>query len=239
MVSKTMSAKTKTSKKTKAVPVEETPVVEEPQVEEPQEVETEEQTEETTEMQEAKKDFFNVSTALNQKKEEMKLAEEMYKTNKRLYKELLVLAKQFEKQYNKLVEKNSRKKKASKSTKQQTLKPIITKSMTKFIENNQNLLDRNGNPIFEGELQRDSEHLLVSRDDVLRVVTSYIREKGLKNTDQAKGNGNIINLDDALCTIFPEYAPQKDKKGKIVKQGEVFTYQKIMKGLSQHFPKKN
>jgi len=236
-----MSSKVKTSKKVKAVPVEEPqeeePQVEEPQVEEPQEENSEN---ESSEVQDVKKDFFNITNILNQKKEEMKYAEEMYKTTRRLYKELCILAKQVEKNYNKMVEKNSRKKnRSSKNAEQQTLKPIVTQAMTKFIQDNKDLKDKHGDPIFTGDIPSDNEHILCSRKDVIRLVNSYVREKGLQNSEKEKGNGTIINLDDTLCSIFPEYAPKKDKKGKVTQPAEQFTYQKIMKGISQHFPSKN
>ena len=80
----------------------------------------------------------------------------------------------------------------------QQLKPIYTTTMKDFFEKFHTLKDRNGDVIYEN-LQYDSEHLLVSRDHALKLVTSYVRENQLQKYDNKKR----IKMDVELSKLFP------------------------------------
>ena len=111
----------------------------------------------------------------------------------------------------------------------QQLKPVYTSEMRSFFENNQSLTDGDGNAIVEG-LTYDSDNLLVSRKQALKLVTSYIRA----HTLQDQTNKRRINMDKTLQALFPELCAVKDKKGKVVQEENCY-YNTLMKALSRHF----
>lgn len=111
----------------------------------------------------------------------------------------------------------------------QQLKPVYTSEMRSFFENNQSLTDGDGNTIVDG-LTYDSDNLLVSRKQALKLVTSYIRAHSL----QDQTNKRRINMDTTLQALFPELCAVKDKKGKVVQEENCY-YNTLMKALSRHF----
>jgi len=111
----------------------------------------------------------------------------------------------------------------------QQLKPVYTAEMRSFFENNKTLTDNDGQPIVDN-LTYDSDHLLVSRKQALKLVTSYIRQHKL----QDEANKRKINMDATLQTLFPELCAVKDKKGKVTQEENCY-YNTLMKALSRHF----
>ena len=111
----------------------------------------------------------------------------------------------------------------------QQLKPVYTSEMRSFFENNKTLTDNDGQAIVDN-LTYDSDHLLVSRKQALKLVTSYIRQHKL----QDEANKRKINMDATLQTLFPELCAVKDKKGKVTQEENCY-YNTLMKALSRHF----
>jgi chromatin remodeling complex protein RSC6 len=111
----------------------------------------------------------------------------------------------------------------------QQLKPVYTAEMKSFFENNKSLNDNDGVLIVDN-LTYDSEHLLVSRKQALKLVTSYIKNHNLQDTS----NKRRINMDTTLQHLFPELCSVKDKKGKVVQEENCY-YNTLMKALSRHF----
>ena len=111
----------------------------------------------------------------------------------------------------------------------QQLKPVDTAEMKSFFEAHKDLTDNENAPIVEN-LTYDSDHLLVSRKQALKLVTSYIRSHKLQDAT----NKRKINMDTTLQSLFPELCSVKDKKGKVVQEENCF-YNTLMKALSRHF----
>lgn len=111
----------------------------------------------------------------------------------------------------------------------QQLKPVYTAEMKSFFEAHKDLTDNDNAPIVEN-LTYDSDHLLVSRKQALKLVTSYIRSHKLQDAT----NKRKINMDTTLQSLFPELCAVKDKKGKVVQEENCF-YNTLMKALSRHF----
>ena len=111
----------------------------------------------------------------------------------------------------------------------QQLKPVYTAEMKSFFEAHKDLTDNDNAPIVEN-LTYDSDHLLVSRKQALKSVTSYIRSHKLQDAT----NKRKINMDATLQSLFPELCAVKDKKGKVVQEENCF-YNTLMKALSRHF----
>jgi chromatin remodeling complex protein RSC6 len=111
----------------------------------------------------------------------------------------------------------------------QQLKPVYTAEMKSFFENNKSLNDNDGVLIVDN-LTYDSEHLLVSRKQALKLVTSYIKNHNLQDSS----NKRRINMDTTLQHLFPELCSVKDKKGKVVQEENCY-YNTLMKALSRHF----
>ena len=111
----------------------------------------------------------------------------------------------------------------------QQLKPVYTSEMRSFFENNKTLTDNDGQAIVDN-LTYDSDHLLVSRKQALKLVTSYIRAHKL----QDDANKRKINMDSTLQALFPELCAVKDKKGKVTQEENCY-YNTLMKALSRHF----
>ncbi len=111
----------------------------------------------------------------------------------------------------------------------QQLKPVYTSEMKSFFEAHKDLTDNDNAPIVEN-LTYDSDHLLVSRKQALKLVTSYIRSHKLQDAT----NKRKINMDATLQSLFPELCAVKDKKGKVVQEENCF-YNTLMKALSRHF----
>ena len=111
----------------------------------------------------------------------------------------------------------------------QQLKPVYTAEMKSFFEAQKDLTDNDNAPIVEN-LTYDSDHLLVSRKQALKLVTSYIRSHKLQDAT----NKRKINMDATLQSLFPELCSVKDKKGKVFQEENCF-YNTLMKALSRHF----
>jgi hypothetical protein len=131
------------------------------------------------------------------------------------------------------LDKKSRKSRENRSTNGnkglQQLKPVYTAEMKSFFENNKTLNDNDGVLIVEN-LTYDSDHLLVSRKQALKLVTSYIKTHNLQDSS----NKRRINMDTTLQHLFPELCAVKDKKGKVVQEENCY-YNTLMKALSRHF----
>ena len=131
------------------------------------------------------------------------------------------------------LDKKSRKSRENRSTNGnkglQQLKPVYTAEMKSFFENNKSLNDNDGVLIVDN-LTYDSEHLLVSRKQALKLVTSYIKNHNLQDSS----NKRRINMDTTLQHLFPELCAVKDKKGKVVQEENCY-YNTLMKALSRHF----
>lgn len=135
------------------------------------------------------------------------------------------------------INKYNRKRDKNKNTKGQNgnkalkqLKPIYTQTMTEFFKDNQNLKDRNDVIICETLTYESDGTLLVSRDQALRMVTSYIRVNELQQYPEDKRR---IKMDDSLKGLFPELV--EVKKGQKVIQEENCYYSTLMGAISKHF----
>ena len=124
--------------------------------------------------------------------------------------------------------KNTKGQNGNKALKQ--LKPIYTQTMTDFFKDNQDLKDRNDNIICETLTYESDGTLLVSRDQALRMVTSYIRVNELQQYPEDKRR---IKMDDTLKSLFPELV--EVKKGSKVIQEENCYYSTLMGAISKHF----
>jgi len=111
----------------------------------------------------------------------------------------------------------------------QQLKPVYTAEMRTFFETHKDLTDNDGKVIVDN-LTYDSDHILVSRKQALKLVTSYIRHHKLQDAT----NKRKINMDVTLQGLFPELCSVKDKKGKVTQDENCF-YNTLMKALSRHF----
>ena len=129
------------------------------------------------------------------------------------------------------LDKKSRKSRENRSTNGnkglQQLKPVYTAEMKSFFENNKSLNDNDGVLIVDNLTY---EHLLVSRKQALKLVTSYIKHHNLQDSS----NKRRINMDATLQHLFPELCAVKDKKGKVVQEENCY-YNTLMKALSRHF----
>jgi upstream activation factor subunit UAF30 len=72
----------------------------------------------------------------------------------------------------------------------------------------------------------------IARTDVTRHITSYIKEKDLQNPEHRRE----IVPDAALKKLFGEPAELKDPND--LNSPKIFTYLKLQRYLSSHFPKK-
>lgn len=116
----------------------------------------------------------------------------------------------------------------------QTPKPIYTAEMRAFIEKYHMLKDNEGNVIYENlqYTSNDEDKLLMaSRDHVLKLATSYIRENGLKKYPD---NKRRIMMDNELKAIYPTLCEQKDASGKVVREENCY-YSTLMAANSRHF----
>ena len=134
---------------------------------------------------------------------------------------------------NKRLDKKSRRNKENRASNGnkglQQLKPVYTAEMRTFFESNKDLTDGDGAVIVEN-LTYDSDNLLASRKQALKLVTSYIRANNLKD----ETNKRKINMDTTLKGLFPELCAVKDKKGKVTQEENCY-YNTLMKALSRHF----
>jgi len=134
---------------------------------------------------------------------------------------------------NKRLDKKSRRSKENRASNGnkglQQLKPVYTQEMRSFFESNKDLTDGDGAVIVEN-LTYDSDNLLASRKQALKLVTSYIRSNNLKD----ESNKRKINMDTTLQGLFPELCAVKDKKGKVTQEENCY-YNTLMKALSRHF----
>ena len=124
--------------------------------------------------------------------------------------------------------KNTKGQNGNKALKQ--LKPIYTQTMTDFFKDNQDLKDRNDVIICETLTYESDGTLLVSRDQALRMVTSYIRVNELQQYPEDKRR---IKMDSTLKSLFPELV--EVKKGKTIVQEENCYYSTLMGAISKHF----
>lgn len=109
-------------------------------------------------------------------------------------------------------------------------KPVYSSTMKSFFEKYHTMKDRKGNVICDELHYDDDGHLLVSRDQALKLVTSYVRENNLQQYE----NKRRIKMDATLTSLFPELAAQTDKKGKVINEENMY-FHTIMKALSPHF----
>ena len=134
---------------------------------------------------------------------------------------------------NKRLDKKSRRSKENRASNGnkglQQLKPVYTQEMRSFFESNKDLTDGDGAVIVEN-LTYDSDNLLASRKQALKLVTSYIRAHNLKD----ETNKRKINMDSTLQGLFPELCAVKDKKGKVTQEENCY-YNTLMAALSRHF----
>ena len=126
--------------------------------------------------------------------------------------------------------KNSKGSNGNKALKQ--LRPIYTTEMTSFFQNNLSLTDKHDEIICEQLTYESDGTLLVSRDQVLKMVTSYIRVNELQKYEDKRR----IKMDTTLKELFPELA--EVKSGKKVTQEENCYYSTLMGAISRHFKAK-
>ena len=126
--------------------------------------------------------------------------------------------------------KNSKGSNGNKALKQ--LRPIYTTEMTSFFQDNIALTDKHGEIICEQLTYESDGTLLVSRDQVLKMVTSYIRVNELQKYEDRRR----IKMDTTLKELFPELV--EVKSGKNITQEENCYYSTLMGAISRHFKAK-
>lgn len=143
--------------------------------------------------------------------------------------------KKIEKELNKhdiKKEKNKNSKGSNGNKALKTLRPIYTTEMTSFFQDNLALTDKHDEIICEQLTYESDGTLLVSRDQVLKMVTSYIRQNKLQKYEDKRR----IKMDSTLKELFPELA--EVKSGKKITQEENCYYSTLMGAISRHFKAK-
>ena len=134
-----------------------------------------------------------------------------------------------EKRLMKLEERKANKKKTNAGNQLKKLQPVFTSEFTTFIEQNyQTLNNKSDEQILDSLSYSDSGQLLVSRENCLRLVNSYVRQTSLQQYDDKKR----IKMDETLQGLFPELA--EVKKGTKVIQEENCYFHTLMGGISRH-----
>ena len=217
------TAKRTSTPATKATPKESTPVETKPTVEPVLDTTADAETEETSSPIQTE-----VQNLIEMAKNCMNIVQNFVRSTRAIAANI----KKLERDVKRLDKKNRRshQNRASNGNKGlQQPKPVYTAEMRTFFESNKSLTDNDGQPIVS-DLVYDSEHLLVSRKQALKLVTSYIRSHNLQDqTDKRK-----INMDSTLQSLFPELWAVKDKKGKVLSE-ENCKYNTLMAALSRHF----
>ena len=163
-------------------------------------------------------------------KELAKMGSSTLSSLKEKIRDVSIMAKQTDKRYKKLSKTKRSKPKNNSNSGLQQLKPIYTQEMREFVENHRNLTDKHNNVIFEGDLSYDSEHLLISRNQALKLVNAYVRVNKLQDSEQKRK----INMDKTMNRLFPELSAVKDKKGKVTQEENCY-YQSLMGAIARHF----
>ena len=212
-----------------AAEVEKTPVVEKaPVVEKP----VEEVVEEVADAQPASDPEASLASEASEIIELAKMMQQILARVVKTTRGTVTNIKKMEREISKL-DKKFKKNKTSKANNGnkglQQLKPVYTSTMKSFFENNHQLKDRNGNVICE-KLAYDSENILVSRDQALKLVNAYIREHELQ---QYPENKRRIKMDTTLKQLFPELV--EEKQGKKVVREENCYYHTLMGAIARHF----
>ena len=204
----TKTTRSKTTPKPKEVVVEEPVIIETPAVEEPVVVETP-VVEETTEVDSMKQRFERL----------IKTKQDLMIELKREVQELKKMQRDHELAL-KEASKRSRKKRVRDEN--STRKPsgfaspvVVSDELYSFLES---FGVKKGDPI--------------ARTDVTRYVTTYIKDKDLQNPD----NRREIVPDTVLDRLFGPAMEHKDPNDAT--SPLVYTYLKLQRYLSQHFPKK-
>ena len=213
----------KSEKQAPAAEVEKAPVVEKP---------VEEVVEDVADAQPASDSEASLATEAAEIIELAKMMQQILARVVKTTRGTVTNIKKMEREISKL-DKKFKKNKTSKANNGnkglQQLKPVYTSTMKKFFEANHQLKDRNGNVICEN-LTYDSENLLVSRDQALKLVNAYIREHDLQ---QYPENKRRIKMNATLSELFPELAEQKQGK-KVVREENCY-YHTLMGAIARHF----
>ena len=213
----------KSEKQAPAAEVEKAPVVEKP---------VEEVVEDVADAQPASDSEASLATEAAEIIELAKMMQQILARVVKTTRGTVTNIKKMEREISKL-DKKFKKNKTSKANNGnkglQQLKPVYTSTMKKFFEENHQLKDRNGNVICEN-LTYDSENLLVSRDQALKLVNAYIREHDLQ---QYPENKRRIKMNATLSELFPELAEQKQGK-KVVREENCY-YHTLMGAIARHF----
>ena len=126
-------------------------------------------------------------------------------------------------------ERTANKKKTNAGNQLKKFQPVYTKEFTTFIEqNHQTLNNKAGEQILTSLSYDEDGRLLISRENCLRLVNSYVRQSDLQQYEDKKR----IKMDDTLSGLFPELAEQK--KGSKVIQEENCYFHTLMGGISRH-----
>ena len=167
---------------------------------------------------------------------------EIFKQLKKETKDLRSRLTKREKEISKL-EKKGKKVKGTRVVNQNPV-PILTKKFEEFIENNyEELKHQNGKSIIDEIVRNDDDQIMLTRQNCMQLVYSYIR----KNIEKDEDNKKRVIMDDTLSTLFPQFAEgqkvniiSKDDDGNKVEEtitagsGGYMVYTDILGGISTH-----
>jgi upstream activation factor subunit UAF30 len=210
----TTTTKTKKTVKAKEAPVETVPVVETP-VETPVEIPVETPVETVTETTETP---VEIDTMKQRFEKLIKSKQDLMNELKREIQEL----RKMQRDHENAIKEASKKTKKKKTPRDVNRKPSGFASPVVVSDDLYNFLSQYG--------VKNSEP--IARTDVTRHITNYIKEKDLQNPEHRRE----IIPDAALKKLFGPAIEPKDPNDP--KSPLVYTYLKLQRYLSPHFPKK-
>ena len=231
--SKKASSKTEDPVESVSAPVEDTVTTEDHEdsttVENTVESTTENATEISTDEVEQVQTELGTTQNIEQILEMCKMLTQVVQKLQKKAKDLHKRVQSRERRLNKLEERKANKKKSNAGNQLKKFQPVFTTEFTSFIEqNHQTLNNKQGEQILTELSYDDDGRLLISRENCLRLVNSYVRQSELQQYEDKKR----IKMDDTLRGLFPELA--EVKKGSKVIQEENCYFHTLMGGISRH-----
>ena len=141
-----------------------------------------------------------------------------------------------EKRLERLEERKASNKKKGGSGGLKKLQPVYGAEFQSFIETHHKSLYTKGSDgkptedLILAELQYDDEHhLMVNREDALKLVNAYVKQNDLQQYEDKKR----IQMNDEMKAIFPTLAEHTNADGEVVEENCYF--HTLMKGISRNF----
>jgi hypothetical protein len=141
-----------------------------------------------------------------------------------------------EKRLERLEERKASNKKKGGSGGLKKLQPVYGAEFQSFIETHHKSLYSKGSDgkptedLILAELQYDDDHhLMVNREDALKLVNAYVKQNDLQQYEDKKR----IQMNDEMKAIFPTLAEHTNADGEVVEENCYF--HTLMKGISRNF----